>query len=370
MITRGTGNLLLAEVDALVNTVNTVGIMGKGIALQFKRAFPENFDAYKASCERGEVRVGAMHVHEMQQAGGPRFIINFPTKRHWRSSSKLADIAAGLIALRDEIIQRDITSIAVPPLGCGNGGLSWSDVEPLIEQTLGSVPGAEVRVWAPEGAPTPSAMLTRTERPAMNRERATFIATLDRYINRSVSRGLAFQSRVSLLEAHKVAYFLQKLGLPLGLTFAKGPYGPYSQRLDTAVSGMEGHFITGFGDGTSGAQAVLELDKEAVLEAQDYLTPSPTYAKVGLIFDELTAGFEDPFGMELLSTVLFAAQELVEPPVSIDAVADYIQSWSPRKQRLFTRQHIETAWERLVESGMMDVSGIDCRQNSSHSALK
>jgi O-acetyl-ADP-ribose deacetylase (regulator of RNase III) len=154
MITRGTGNLLLADVDALVNTVNTVGIMGKGIALQFKRAYPGNFEDYKAACERGEIAVGRMHVHEMGQVGGPRFIVNFPTKRHWRSPSRLEDIASGLSALRDEIVERGVKSIAVPPLGCGNGGLDWRDVKPIILQVLGTVPGVEVRVWEPSDTPS------------------------------------------------------------------------------------------------------------------------------------------------------------------------------------------------------------------------
>lgn len=155
MITHGTGDLLLADVDALVNPVNTVGVMGKGLALQFKQAYPENFRDYNASCARGDVMVGRMHVHEIEepQPEGPRFIVNFPTKRHWRSSSRLEDIASGLVALRDEIAARGIRSVAVPPLGCGYGGLSWNDVEPMIHRTLGDIPGVEIRIWKPADAP-------------------------------------------------------------------------------------------------------------------------------------------------------------------------------------------------------------------------
>jgi O-acetyl-ADP-ribose deacetylase (regulator of RNase III) len=280
MITRGTGNLLVADVDALVNTVNTVGVMGKGIALQFKRAYPDNFKDYKEACERGEVVVGRMHVHVLTQLGGPRFIVNFPTKRHWRASSRLEDITSGLSALRDEIVNRGIKSIAVPPLGCGNGGLDWRDVEPMISQVLGSIPGVEVRVWQPSGAPSPMAMPNATPPPPMTRERASFIAALNQYVTCSMARGLAFEPRVSLLEAHKVAYFLQKLGLPLGLSFDKGIYGPYSPRLDRAVSAMEGHFVTGYGDGTSGAQAILELNKDSVREADSFLETSTKFRVV------------------------------------------------------------------------------------------
>jgi O-acetyl-ADP-ribose deacetylase (regulator of RNase III) len=153
MITRGTGDLLLADVDALVNAVNTVGVMGKGIALQFKRAHPENFLDYKAACDRGDVTVGRMHVHVTKRVGVPRFVINFPTKRHWRAPSRIEYVTAGLAALHDEIVGRGIRSVAVPPLGCGNGGLSWDDVEPLIHQALGTIPGVEVRVWSPARDP-------------------------------------------------------------------------------------------------------------------------------------------------------------------------------------------------------------------------
>ncbi|MER6139290.1 macro domain-containing protein [Streptomyces sparsogenes] len=357
MIRHGTGNLLLADVDALVNTVNTVGIMGKGIALQFKRAYPSNYDDYKAACERGDVVVGRMHVHALDQVGGPRFIVNFPTKRHWRSPSRIEDIAAGLVALRDEIVERGIKSIAVPPLGCGNGGLNWGAVEPMITRVLGNIPGVEVLVWQPSGAPRPETMPTATERPLMTRERAAFLAALNRYVSASIARGLTFDRRVSLLEAHKVAYFLQRFGLPLGLTFEKGIYGPYAPHLDTAVSNMEGHFLTGFGDGTSGAQAILELDKEAVDEAETFLSKSQTFEEVANNLQKLSTGFEDPFGMELLSTVLFAAEKLVEPPATPQKAAKCIQGWNQRKQRLFTDAHVTTAWERLQSVGLLTFRG-------------
>lgn len=352
MITHGTGNLLLADVDALVNTVNTVGVMGKGIALQFKRAYPENFKDYKASCDRGDVMVGRMHVHEIEQVGGPRFVINFPTKRHWRAPSRVEDIASGLVALRDEIVERGIKSIAVPPLGCGNGGLPWHKVKPMIRQTLGTIPGVEVRVFEPS-TPNASSMPNATQAPAMTWERAAFIAALDRYIRSGISRGLAFEPRVSLLEAHKVAYLLQKLHLALGLHFEKGIYGPYSQPLDRAVSAMEGHFVTGFGDGTGGAQATLELNKDSVNEAEQFLKQYPEFEKTAARFESLTSGFEDAFGMELLSTVLFAAEELVTPPPCPESVMACIRAWNHRKERLFTEAHVQTAWQRLSEADLV-----------------
>ncbi|RKG96005.1 type II toxin-antitoxin system antitoxin DNA ADP-ribosyl glycohydrolase DarG [Corallococcus carmarthensis] len=152
MIEAGTGDLLKADVEALVNAVNTEGVMGKGIALQFKQAFPGNFKAYKQACDRKEVRPGSMFVFDQKGlAGAPRYIINFPTKRHWRSPSRIEDVESGLVDLVRVIQELRISSIAVPALGCGNGGLSWSEVEPLITAALGNLEGVRLMLFAPAG---------------------------------------------------------------------------------------------------------------------------------------------------------------------------------------------------------------------------
>ena len=144
------GSLLDADVEALVNTVNTVGVMGKGLALQFKRRFPSNFEVYAGACRRGEVQVGRMLVVEITQRLVTRFIINFPTKKHWRDPSRLEYVRSGLVALVSEIRTRDIRSIAIPPLGCGNGGLTWSEIRPLIDQAMIELPGVRILVFSPE----------------------------------------------------------------------------------------------------------------------------------------------------------------------------------------------------------------------------
>jgi O-acetyl-ADP-ribose deacetylase (regulator of RNase III) len=143
-------NLLDADVEALVNTVNTVGVMGKGLALQFKRRFPLNFEVYAVACRRGEVEVGRMLVIETGRAPGPRFIINFPTKKHWRDPSQLEYVSTGLAAMVSEVRTRGIRSIAIPPLGCGNGGLAWSEVRLLIEEALIELPGVRAVMFSPE----------------------------------------------------------------------------------------------------------------------------------------------------------------------------------------------------------------------------
>ena len=145
------GDILHSGAQALVNAVNCVGIMGKGLALQFKKAFPENFRFFAQACERGEVRLGSMLVYDLNQMTGPRYIINFPTKQHWKNPSRLKDIEAGLKDLVKTVRKLQIQSIAIPALGCGLGGLNWSDVRPHIEAAFQAVPELAVSLFEPSG---------------------------------------------------------------------------------------------------------------------------------------------------------------------------------------------------------------------------
>ena len=147
------GNLLRSDVEALVNTVNSVGYMGKGVALQFKQAFPANFTAYQKACRAKEVKPGKMFVFKTGLMINPKYIINFPTKRHWRGNSRLEDIESGLITLIQEIKRLGIRSIALPPLGCGLGGLDWKVVHPMIEKAFSDMPAVRVLLFELAGAP-------------------------------------------------------------------------------------------------------------------------------------------------------------------------------------------------------------------------
>ena len=240
MIREAHGNLLEADVDALVNTVNTTGIMGKGLALQFKRAYPTMFKNYELASKRGEVQLGQMHVFPTGQLSGPKYIINFPTKRHWRARSRLDDISAGLVDLVQVIHDLGIKSIAVPPLGCGNGGLAWKDVEPLIVAAFDQIDAVEVFVFPPEGAPAAAAMATKTQRPKLTVGKAALIAIVHDYQQRALE--------VSLIEVQKLMYFLQAAGEGLNLRYQKDRYGPYADNLRHVLLRVEGHFLTGFGD--------------------------------------------------------------------------------------------------------------------------
>src|SRR5579862_1600253 len=240
MIEITTGNLLEADAEALVNTVNCDGFMGKGIALQFKQAWPDNFLFYQRAVQRGEVVPGKMLIYSTSRLVNPKYIINFPTKRHWRNKSRMEDIQSGLKALKEDVNRLRIRSIAVPPLGCGNGGLDWRKVRPLIEGTFTDLPTVRVLLFPPMGAPEAKSMPVNTSRPRLTRARALLIALIYEYA--------AIGYRCTLLEVQKLAYFLQEVGEPLRLNYQAGHYGPYATNLNKVLERLEGHFIRGFGD--------------------------------------------------------------------------------------------------------------------------
>ena len=240
MIQFSKGNLLEAQVDALVNTVNTEGVMGKGIALQFKQAFPDMFRAYTDACKSKQVRLGQMDVYDRGGlVEGPRWIINFPTKGHWKSRSRLTDIESGLLDLTATIKRLGVRSIAVPPLGCGYGGLDWAEVRPLIEKEFANLPNIKVQLYAPNGAPAAVVMPNHTERPKMTTGRAALVVLMSRYLE-----GL-LDPFVSLLEVHKLMYFMQEAGQDLRLKYTAGSYGPYAGNLRHVLIKLDGHFQIG-----------------------------------------------------------------------------------------------------------------------------
>jgi O-acetyl-ADP-ribose deacetylase (regulator of RNase III) len=340
MIERGTGNLLEADVEALVNTVNTVGVMGKGIALQFKKAFPANFAAYAKACEAGSVQPGRMFTFDLGLLANPRYIINFPTKRDWKHKSRLADIEAGLVALVEDINRLGIRSIALPPLGCGNGGLDWSDVRPRIEAALAAVPDVRVLLFGPSGAPKATTMPIKTKRPAMTPGRAAVVAVMSRYAE--VGYGL------TLLEVQKLLYFLQTAGEDLKLDFAKAEYGPYADTLRHVLSRMDGHFIRGWGDGANTPDTMLELMPDAVGEADEFLAQKAETLDRLQRVNDLIEGFETPFGMELLSTVHWVTVH--EGAAGAAQAVERTHRWNARKAT-FSAEHIAAAWSVLKKKG-------------------
>ena len=337
------GNLLEANAEALVNTVNTVGVMGKGIALQFREAFPGNYKDYQKACKQGRVQIGKMLVYDNGQFVTPRYIINFPTKEHWRERSKVEYIEAGLRDLQRVVRDYGIKSIAVPPLGCGSGGLDWDVVYPMIVESLSSLDDVQVYLYEPVGAPKAEQIRIGTERPNMTEGRAALIYLMAHYA--------ALGYRYSLLEIQKLMYFLQAAGQPLRLNYVKKQYGPYAENLNHVLQRVEGHFMRGYGDRSG--KASLYLLPGAEEEANRFLQGAPEIQARLQKVTELIEGFETPYGMELLATVHWLAKE--NPSVKADAQAavEGFQSWNQRKRDYFKPEHIHVAWEWLRELGWM-----------------
>lgn len=344
MIETATGNLLKAHAEALVNTVNTKGVMGKGIALQFRDVYADMYAKYLEDCKAGRVQLGKMHVFDLGGLvdEGPRYIINFPTKGHWKSSSKLDDIEEGLRDLLRVVADLKIGSLAMPPLGCGNGGLAWSDVKPKIESAFRNAPDVKVLLFAPNGAPPAGEMPRQTKRPPLTVSRAVLLLLMDRYL-----KGL-LGPFVTLLEVQKLMYFMQEAGQKLKLNFTAGKYGPYASNLRFELHRMEGHFISGFGDGAESPDKPIEVLPGSVDEAYEYLARNDDANRRMDRVTKLIDGFEDSFGMELLSTVHWVMMKNPKARESAEVAIQDVQAWNTRKRFLMKPGHLEKAWARLA----------------------
>ncbi|MDB5955685.1 MAG: Appr-p processing protein [Ramlibacter sp.] len=351
MIEPTSGNLLLAPADALVNTVNTEGVMGKGIALQFRNSYPAMYQNYLDACKSGRIMLGEMHVYDLGAIGdGPRWIINFPTKGHWRSKSRIADIEEGLKSLVQTIQRLQIRSIAVPPLGCGNGGLDWAEVKPRILKAFEALPQVKVLLYAPGDAPAAADMPNATAKPKMTLAQATLIALMNQY-----RRGL-LDPFVSLLEVQKLMYFMQEAGLNLKLSYKAHHYGPYATNLRQVLIRMEQHYLQGFGDGEDQPKKPLLLINDAIEESDDFLAKRPDVQEQMERVAKLIDGYEDAYGMELLSTMHWVMCHDPEARYSCDAAIAAVHRWSGRKSELLKAPHLRKAWERLKEQRWDDES--------------
>jgi O-acetyl-ADP-ribose deacetylase (regulator of RNase III) len=345
MITLQQGDILKAKADALVNTVNCVGVMGRGIALQFSKAFPEMFRAYEAACKRGDLQPGQVLTHDLGRLEPPHYVINLPTKKHWRGKSRLEYIEAGLEALVDEARRLGISSVAVPPLGCGLGGLDWTEVRPRIEQAFDRLPDVQVLLFEPKGAPSAEEMAKDRKPPNMTEGRALLLGLMRRYL------AAVMDPTVTLLEIHKLMYFMQESGQRLRLNFTKGPYGPYAENLRHVLTHIEGHFIIGYGDAADKPDKPILPKPEAVAAAEEFLKDHP---RIHERFDhvaELIEGFETPYGMELLATVHWVARH--EGARELDEALDKTYAWNDRK-KMFKPEHVRIAWDALNREGWVE----------------
>ena len=319
------GNLLDAKVEALVNTVNTVGVMGKGIALMFKEAFPANFRAYEDACERHEVKVGRMFVTENRTLEGSRWIINFPTKKHWRQPSKLQWIVEGLQDLKRVIQEHDIHSIALPPLGSGNGGLNWPEVRVEVQRILGDVSGVDIIVYEP----------TTKYQNVAKRNGVEKLTPARVLIAEMIRRYWVLGIECTYLEVQKLGWFLERtihiLGVedPLKLQFSADKYGPYSDRLRHLLDALDGTYLhcdRRLSD--AGPSDTIWFD-EGRRQHVDLFLKQDSSVYLNRILDETAKridGFESPLGMELLATVDWLIErENTEPHLA--AIRAGLYSW-------------------------------------------
>lgn len=323
--------------EAIVNTVNCVGVMGKGVALEFKRRWPENFKAYKRVCADKALPPGEMFIFDNDgflDSEKHRFLINFPTKQHWRSKSKIDYVKDGLVDFVEQVRRLGIKSVTLPPLGCGNGGLEWSDVRPLIEEAVSTLPDVHFVIFGPaEQTAHPKQADSPSDLTTGRASMMVAFAELEKY----------FGGHLTRLTAQKIVYFLQVLGIDFGLTFAKDQYGPYSETLHQAFKAMEAkHYIEGYTSDdhkvvvTQGTYAAA--DEHLKSEGSDVFN---SISKLSLLIE----GYESPYGMELLSSVHFLSVSegiTTQPDMSVA-----LEAWNDHKRASFPEPAVTAALERL-----------------------
>lgn len=346
MIRFVSGDLFDSNAEAIVNTVNCVGVMGRGVALQYKKQYPDNFKFYEYACKRNEVTPGKMLVFELNHLVNPKYIINFPTKRHWRGASRIEDIEAGLDDLATVIQERGISSIALPPLGSGLGGLDWDIVRYKIESALSNLPNVEIIVYEPRDTEAAEHVVKNKAVPKMTPGRAALVCLTHRYL------GGLLDPFVTLLELHKLMYFLQECGEPLRLKYVKAFHGPYAENLSHVMNAIEGHLLSGYADGGDKPDKQIKIIPGAEQEAYVFLAQQPdTMERINCV-TELVSGFETPFGMELLSTVHWVASNGAK---TIPAIINYTYNWGKQKN-IFSRRQITIAVECLANKNWITIN--------------
>jgi O-acetyl-ADP-ribose deacetylase (regulator of RNase III) len=356
MIRYTQGNLLEAHAEALVNTVNTVGVMGKGIALMFKERFGANNKAYEQACKAKQVQTGKMYVTETGELMGPRWVINFPTKQHWRNPSKMEWVVDGLTDLRHFLVENQVKSVAIPPLGAGNGGLDWLAVRAQIELALADLSDVDILVYEP----------TQTYQNVAKRKGVQKLTPPRALVAELVRRYWVLGMECSFLEIQKLAWFLERATEqfspdynPLDLRFEAHKYGPYADRLRHLIEGLDGSYLH-CDKRISDADPldVIWFDDAKKDYVQTYLKSEEVKPLVPAL--EFTAqlidGFESPFGMELLATVdwLITREKVA---ANVASVKQGIANWprgeasAARKAKLFDDRAIGIALDRLKSVG-------------------
>lgn len=345
MIESASGDILKADVDALVNPVNCEGETGRGLALQFKTRFPENFDAYYQACRDQAVQLGKMFVYETAPPGTrPRFVVNFPVKHHWRDPITLETIQAGLVDLSRILTEKGIVTLAMPPIGCGPGGLDWRDVRPLLERHLDQ-PDKHIVIYGFSAPPIQKAPARPQEPPSMTRGRAALVHLMARYV-KSIN-----DNHVTLPELHMLLYLLQEAGETLRLEFNKGSTSPYARNLRPVLNAIDGYYLSGYIGGPDRPSKELVLIPAIEPVAEEFLAPhTGTLRNIDRVLD-LVEGFEPHAGLELVSSTHWIVAR--EQSRSLDDVIRRSYGWNRQKRR-FPPERFEAVVNKLVEGEWID----------------
>lgn len=339
MIQYKTGNLLDSKAEALVNTVNTVGVMGKGIALQFKNIFPNNFKIYREACKNKNLKTGQLLVTDEESLlTGKKIIINFPTKTTWRLPSEYEYIEEGLIDLVKIIKNKDIKSIAIPPLGAGNGGLDWNKVKQQLEKHLSNI-DCDIHIYEPSSA---IQEILKKERVKLTPARAMLLAVLYEMVRNG--------EFVTEFSSEKIAYFLQRFGgiNAFNLEFKPNFYGPYSGKVKHVLYYLNGSYIMGYSAKDKKPFEELALISDAEFEVEKFLNQPENiiFKTVVEKVKNFLTGFYSPFGLELLSTIDFIINE--KQADTNEKVIDELNKWSDRKKTMFTNpKFVQIAIENI-----------------------
>ena len=324
MIKFVTGNILESEAQALVNTVNTVGVMGKGIALQFKKAFPSNYKAYSKACKNNEIVIGKLFVTTDQNiTNGEKIIINFPTKKDWRKPSEYSYIEEGLDDLIKIIETWQIKSLAIPPLGSGNGGLEWESVKKIIAKKLGFL-NTEIFVYEPTAEIKES---LKKERVKLTDARALLLYVLYDLVKNG--------EYVSEFSSEKVCYFLQKFGAKkyFRLEYTPNFYGPYSGKVRFVLNVLNGSYLMGYSDMNKKPFAPLTLVADGYETVKNHVESKKELFEIAHKTMEFLNGFYSDFALELLSTIDYIVATY--KTYDVQTVSKKLEEWSNRKRSKF-----------------------------------
>lgn len=338
-----TGNILESEAEALVNTVNTVGVMGKGIALQFKKAYPNNFKAYEASCKSNDVQVGKMFVAiDSNITSGEKIIINFPTKTNWRKPSEYAYIKNGLDDLVKVISTKQIKSIAIPPLGAGNGGLNWEKVKKIIEQKLEHLP-IDIFVYEPS--------MKIQEQLKKERVKLTDARALLLYVLFDLVKNGEYVSEFS---SEKVCYFLQKFGAKkyFKLEFEPYFYGPYSGKVRFVLNAINGSYLMGYSDMNKKPFEPLTLIADTYPLVKKHVESNQELLEIANKTIVFLRGFYSDFALELLSSVDYISNK--KESFDKEVISESLEKWSGRKRTLFSNpKYLEISLRHLKATSLV-----------------